>query len=289
MNILKEILIPVFWVGGLGTVLGGLLAVAAKIFAVKVDERVALIEEALPGANCGACGYAGCKAYAVAVVEDGAKTNLCPVGGKPVAEAVSSIMGVAADDNIERMRAQVMCSGSHEFAHKKYAYAGAEDCICAANLDGGDKLCPNGCIGLGTCAAACPVGAIKVCDGVAAVDYTLCIGCGLCVASCPKQIIKLIPYDSTHWVGCMSREKGALTRKHCGIGCIACRICEKVCAFDAIKVIDNIAKIDYAKCTGCNMCVEKCPRNIIWSVERQELLGLSITKDELAVVSAAKK
>lgn len=285
MEILMQILTPVLWCAGIGFVLGGLLALAARIFAVKVDERAELIEQTLPGANCGACGYAGCKAYAAAVAEAGTKVNLCTVGGQPVAEQIGEIMGVAAEP-VTKMRAQVMCSGTHAFAQKKYVYAGADDCVCAARLGGGDKLCPNGCIGLGTCVRVCPVGAIRVCDGVAAVDYRLCIGCGLCAASCPKQIIRLIPYDSTHWVGCMSKEKGALTRKHCGIGCIACRLCEKACEYDAIRVVDNLAAIDYDKCTGCNKCLEKCPRDVIWSMARQASEGLAITREREAAAKA---
>lgn len=280
MNNIMQILTPVLWFAGIGAVLGVVLAVASKIFAVKVDERVPEIVAALPGANCGGCGYAGCAAYAEAVAKGDAKTNGCTVGGAPVAAAVSKIMGVEAGKAI-RMRAQVMCSGTLDFAKKKYIYKGADDCVSAARLGGGDKLCQNGCIGLGTCTRVCPVNAIKVSDGVAAVDYELCIGCGVCVKSCPKHIIKLIPYNSTHWVGCISADKGPITRKNCGIGCIACHICEKVCEFDAIKVENNVASINYEKCTGCNKCVEKCPRHIIWSVDRQEQLGLSITKDEI--------
>jgi heterodisulfide reductase subunit A-like polyferredoxin len=185
-------------------------------------------------------------------------------------------MGVEVGETV-RMRAQVMCSGTAEFARKKYAYAGAHDCIAAAKMGGGDKLCPNGCIGLGTCVSRCPFEAISVVEGVAVVDYRKCAGCGVCVAACPKQLIELIPYDSRHWVGCRSVDKGAEVRKYCDVGCIGCKMCEKVCEAGAIKVDGFVAKIDYAVCTGCDACVEKCPRHIIWSARKQGK-GLVITK-----------
>jgi len=263
-----EIVYAVLVFAAIAVVFGALLALASKVFEVKTDPRIAAIKSELPGANCGGCGYAGCSAFAEAVAKGEAKPNACTAGGNDTAKAISEIMGVEAVAPV-RMRAQVMCSGTTEYAKKKYVYAGADDCISAAKMNGGDKLCPNGCIGLGTCAERCKFGAIEVIDGVAAVDYRKCTGCGACAASCPKGLIKLIPYDSAHWVGCMSMDKGAAVRKYCDVGCISCGLCKKVCESDAITVEDNVAKIDYEKCTECDKCVEKCPRKIIWSCESQ--------------------
>lgn len=263
-----QILIPVAILAGLGLLFGIVLAIASRVFAVKVDERVPAITEKLPGANCGGCGYSGCAALAEAIVSGKASPNSCTVGGNEVAAAIGEIMGVKVEATA-RKRAQVMCSGTGELTTKKYVYAGAHDCIAAAKLGGGDKLCPDGCIGLGTCAGACPFDAIKVIDGVAVVDYDKCRGCGVCVAACPKHIIKLIPYDSTHWVGCMSVEKGAVTRKQCQVGCIGCHLCEKNCPESAITVDGALASIDYSKCVDCGICVSKCPRHIIWSADTQ--------------------
>ena len=266
---IQDVLIPVAIFAGLGLLFGAILAIAAKVFEVKVDERVPKIIECLPGANCGGCGYSGCAALAEAIVKGEAKPNACTVGGNEAAQKIGAIMGVEVAETV-RMRAQVMCSGTSEFAKKKYIYAGAADCVSASKLGGGDKLCPNGCIGLGTCAAACPFDAIHVENGVAVVDYKKCEGCGTCVYACPKNIIKLIPYNSRHWVGCMSVEKGAMTRKQCDVGCISCKMCEKACEYDAIKVTDFVAAINYDKCVGCGKCVEKCPRHIIWSADSQD-------------------
>ena len=188
-----EILIPVLIFAGMGLILGVLLAVASKIFEVKSDPRADEILEVLPGANCGGCGKAGCAALAAAIAAGEAPANACAVGGAAVAEKIGRIMGVEVAAPV-RMRAQVMCSGGFDNAHFKYNYRGPHDCIAAERLGGGDKVCPNGCIGLGTCAAACPFRAITVVGGVAVVDYHKCEGCGVCARACPKGIIKLIPY-----------------------------------------------------------------------------------------------
>lgn len=245
-------------------VLGIILAAASKIFAVKTDERIEKINELLPGANCGGCGYTGCAALAEAIVKGKAPANACNSVSQEVIEQIAAVMGVKAEKNV-RYRAQVMCSGTHELAKKKYIYEGIADCEAAMKLAGGDKLCPNGCIGLGTCKAACKFDAIQIINGVAAIDYHKCRACGMCVGACPKKIITLVPFDAKHWVGCKSIDKGAVTRSYCDIGCIGCKMCEKSCPVGAIKVTDFVAEIDYEKCTGCDACVSACPRKIIWS------------------------
>ena len=202
-----KILLPVLIFIGLGLLMGALLALASKLFAVKKDEKAEAIKECLPGANCGGCGYSGCDAYAAAVSAGDAPVNKCSVGGVEAASKIAQIMGVDAGEQV-RMRAQVMCSGTGEYAKKKYIYEGIDDCVAASKIGGGDKMCKNGCIGLGTCVRACPFDAIVVEDGVAAVDYSKCKGCGICVSACPKGIIKLIPFDAKHWVGCMSVDDG---------------------------------------------------------------------------------
>ena len=188
-----KILLPVLIFIGLGLLMGALLALASKLFAVKKDEKAEAIKECLPGANCGGCGYSGCDAYAAAVSSGDAPVNKCSVGGAEAASKIAQIMGVDAGEQV-RMRAQVMCSGTGEYAKKKYIYEGIDDCVAASKIGGGDKMCKNGCIGLGTCVRACPFDAIVVENGVAAVDYSKCKGCGICVSACPKGIIKLIAF-----------------------------------------------------------------------------------------------
>lgn len=272
-----KILLPVLIFIGLGLLMGALLALASKLFAVKKDEKAEAIKECLPGANCGGCGYSGCEAYAAAVSAGDAPVNKCSVGGAEAASKIAQIMGVDAGEQV-RMRAQVMCSGTGEYAKKKYIYEGIDDCVAASKIGGGDKMCKNGCIGLGNCVRACPFDAIVVENGVAAVDYSKCKGCGICVSACPKGIIKLIPFDAKHWVGCMSVDDGKNTRKVCDVGCISCKICQKNCPAGAINVDNFVASIDYDKCTGCDICTDKCPRHIIWSGEVQGKLGLVIKR-----------
>lgn len=272
-----KILLPVLIFIGLGLLMGALLALASKLFAVKKDEKAEAIKECLPGANCGGCGYSGCDAYAAAVSAGDAPVNKCSVGGAEAASKIAQIMGVDAGAQV-RMRAQVMCSGTGEYAKKKYIYEGIDDCVAASKIGGGDKMCKNGCIGLGNCVRACPFDAIVVENGVAAVDYSKCKGCGICVSACPKGIIKLIPFDAKHWVGCMSVDDGKNTRKVCDVGCISCKICQKNCPAGAINVDNFVASIDYDKCTGCDICTDKCPRHIIWSGEVQGKLGLVIKR-----------
>ena len=264
MELVLKIIVPVLVFIGLGALMGIMLAVAAKAFAVKRDPRVEKIEELLPGANCGGCGFAGCSAFAEAVVKGEVAPAKCAASDADHVEKMCAVMGIEAVHAV-RMRAQVMCSGTSEHAKKNYIYKGFPDCISAATLGGGDKLCPNGCIGLGTCVRSCAFGAISVVNGVAYVDYHKCKGCGVCVASCPKGLIELIPFDSRHWVGCKSVEAGKITRSYCDVGCISCGLCERNCPADAISVNDNVASIIYDNCVACGACVSKCPRGIIYS------------------------
>ncbi|MCI5605064.1 MAG: RnfABCDGE type electron transport complex subunit B, partial [Clostridia bacterium] len=166
-------------VGGVGLVFGLLLALAAHIFAVKKDERAEKILSVLPGANCGSCGYAGCSAYAEAVVQGGAPVNGCTVGKSAVANQIADIMGVKAGE-VKECVARVMCGGDCASVVYKFEYKGIEDCIAAAKFAGGAKKCESGCLGLGHCVSVCPFGAISIKDGVAVVDDELCQACGKC-------------------------------------------------------------------------------------------------------------
>ncbi|MCX7715241.1 MAG: RnfABCDGE type electron transport complex subunit B [Clostridia bacterium] len=253
-------------VGGTGLVFGCLLAYASIIFEVKKDPRSSQILEILPGANCGACGYAGCSAYASAVAEGGAPVNACSVGKDAVAEKIADIMGVKAE-KVEKKIAKVLCNGNCNHAKYKYEYFGIENCIAAAKLAGGAKTCHTGCLGLGTCTNVCKFDAISIVDGIAVIDPQKCTACGLCVQICPKHIIEFVPEKSTHWVLCKNTDKGVFTGKYCAVGCIGCGICGKNCPKDAIHIENNIAKIDYSKCIGCGICAMKCPKKAIHSIK----------------------
>lgn len=249
-------------VGITGLIFGILLSIASVIFAVKKDERIDLIEEALPGANCGACGCAGCSAYAAEIVSNGAPMNLCSVGKAPVAKRIGEIMGRDAG-KVEEKVAKVMCQGDCTLAEDKYIYEGIANCNVAIRLGGGAKVCRFGCLGLGTCAEVCEFDAIEIINGIAVINEEKCTGCGKCKNACPKKIIELVPKTSTVYVLCSNKDKGPAVNKYCKVSCIGCGICKKNCPQGAISVVDNVATIDYSKCTGCGICAEKCPKKVI--------------------------
>ncbi|MGC4019737.1 MAG: RnfABCDGE type electron transport complex subunit B [Muricomes sp.] len=260
---ISGILIAAAIVGGTGLLIGVFLGVSDKKFAIEVDEREAAVLDALPGNNCGACGYPGCSGLAAAIAGGTADVGACPVGGAPVAEKIGEIMGVAAGEQL-RETAFVKCAGTCEKAKNEYQYFGIEDCI-TANLmqDGGPKGCSYGCLGFGTCVKVCPFDAIHIMDGIALVDKEKCKACKKCVAVCPKNLIEMIPYEQKHFVQCNSHDNGKTVRATCEAGCIGCRICERNCEVKAVVVTDNLSYIDVNKCTNCGICAEKCPRKII--------------------------
>ena len=259
---MTTVILAVVVLGVLGLAFGAVLGVASKVFAVEVDQRESAIKEILPGANCGGCGYPGCGGYAAAVAKGEAAPNCCAAGGAAVAAQIAEIMGMKVEAT-QRQVAYVRCTGGGK-AHLKYDYVGLDDCLAAARLPAGGPLdCQFGCLGMGSCVKACPFDAIHLVDGVAQVDEEACKGCKACVATCPRSIITMVPYGQQVKVPCSSKSKGADTRKACDNGCIGCRLCEKNCPADAIHVVDNVAVIDYSKCTACGTCVTKCPRKLI--------------------------
>ncbi len=262
MNV-SAIITAVAVIGILGLLLGIFLGVAAKVFHVETDPREEAVLEALPGNNCGGCGFPGCSGLAAAIVKGEAPVGACPVGGEAVAKNVAAIMGVEAGDSV-RMTAYVMCSGDCEKAPKAYEYHGIQDCRMAAMLPGGgDKACSYGCLGYGSCVEACPFDAIHIVDGIARVDKEKCKACGKCVAACPKHLIELVPYTSQYLVACASKDKGPDVMKSCKAGCIGCSLCQKNCPAEAVTVKDFLAHIDQSKCVQCGACAEKCPKKVI--------------------------
>ena len=261
---MNPILTPVLLVVALGFIFAVILTIASKVFYVPVDETVIKLTEALPGANCGGCGFAGCADYAGALAADpeGVGPNKCPVGGADVAAQLASILGVEAGSS-EPQVAVVMCNGNSNAAKTLSEYQGPQTCKFAASLFGGMSACKYGCLGLGDCTRACNFGAIKICDGVAVVARELCTGCGACAAACPKHVIRIAPLKNKVVVQCQNADKGAQTLKACKNGCIGCGKCAKVCKFDAITIENNHAFIDPDKCKNCGMCAKECPTKAI--------------------------
>ena len=259
---MNEILLPVLIVAGLGLLAGLLLAVASVIMAVPKDETEEAVLSLLPGANCGVCGYSGCSGYAEALAKGEAKPGLCSPGGAETAEQIAALLGTG-EVEVEYKTALVRCLGSYDNTTDKMAYDGLPHCAAAAQLAGGVASCRFGCMGLGDCAAACPYGAITVCNGLASIDPARCRGCSLCVAACPKGLIRFVRLKPQAVVRCMSCDKGAVTGKACKIGCIGCGKCVRVCEAGAVQVEEFHAVVDPEKCTACGKCVEACPRGCI--------------------------
>ena len=253
-----DILIPFVVVAGVALVLGILLAVVSRFFAVEEDKKTKAVRAALPGVNCGACGYKGCDDYAAAVASGSAQPNLCVPGAEATAAELGALLGVSVETP-EDMIAYVHCNGHCGVTAKKADYTGVSTCRAASMLYAGPDACRFGCLGFGDCAAACPTKAICLRDGVAHVDTSICIGCGMCTTVCPKKIISLIPQETEAVVTCSNADKGADAMKACKNACIACKKCEKVCEEGAITVVDNLARVDYTKCKGCGKCDDVCP------------------------------
>lgn len=264
---ITSIIYPVAAIGGLGVVFGAGLGLAAKKFAVEVDETVELVLESLPGANCGGCGYAGCEAFAKAVVEGTVKPNACFVSNADQINAIADILGTTVEI-LDKQRAMVACCGTNENAIEKNEYYGILDCRDAALIPGGgSKSCGYGCLGLGSCEKVCVFGAMSIKDGVAVVDPDKCTACGTCVRTCPKSIISLIPATSTYHVNCMSQDKGKEAKTNCKVACIGCSICVRNCEVKAITMKNRVALIDQSKCVDCGVCEEKCPTKAITGIK----------------------
>lgn len=248
--------------GGLGALFGAGLAFASRKLAVHTDLRLEKIMGLLPGANCGACGAAGCFGFAEAVLKGDLPPDACRASDEDVRHEIAAIAGKKLDRSSKRT-AVLHCRGGAGVA-ERYIYSGLKDCRAAAALLGGPKKCAAGCIGLGSCARVCPFNAISMGpDGLPHVDKDKCRACGKCVSVCPKHLFTLKAEEKKVHVACSSHDTAAVKRGHCRSACIACRLCEKACKYGAIKVENNLAVIDYGKCTSCMECVKVCPVKVI--------------------------
>lgn len=266
------IIFAVISLGSLGLAAAVILYFVAQKFKVIEDPKIDEVEEALPAANCGGCGFPGCRNFSEACVNkanndkdiDGLN---CPVGGNEVMSKVASILGLEVEEQTP-MVAVLRCSGSKKNAPRKLEYDGPVSCAHAHNLSQGESGCPYGCLGLGDCVDSCNFDAMYMDEetGLPVIIEDNCVACGACVEACPRDIIELRnvgPKSKRIFVSCVNEEKGGVAKKNCSVACIGCGKCFKECKFDAITIENNLAYIDYEKCKLCRKCVPVCPINAI--------------------------
>ena len=276
--------------GALGALFGLILSVASKIFEVKKGPREEAILSHLAGANCGGCGFPGCAGCAAAILAGTAPVNACAPAGAENAAAIAKIMGQEAPTG-ERQVAFVRCNGGTN-AKKRFEYVGVQDCLSATKVAAGPLECAFGCLGFGSCVAACKFDALHIGpNGAAVVDKEKCTNCGACREACPRKLIVEVPYSKKVFVNCSNKDKGPAVTKVCANSCIGCGLCQKECKKDAIHVVNGVAVIDYDKCVGCKLCTKVCPRDAILpkaTAEEKEKYK-AIKKAQAEKAAAAKK
>ncbi len=264
----QSVLFAIIALAGIGVLAAIILYFVAQKFRVIEDPRIDIVNDLLPAANCGGCGYAGCRNFAETIVKSGSLDGLnCPVGGNSVMKQIAEALGLNADET-DPMVAVLRCNGSFAHAPSKVIYDGASSCVFANTLFSGSSGCPNGCLGLGDCVVSCLFDAMYMDEetGFPVIIEEKCVACGACAKACPRTIIemrKVGPKSKRIYVDCVNTEKGALSRKNCDVSCIGCGKCVKICPHDAIVMENNLAYISYEKCKLCRKCVEECPTNAI--------------------------
>lgn len=278
----------------LGVVLAVLLFLLASKFKVEEDPRIDEVEKVMPGANCGGCGFAGCRAFAQSCVEAGnLDSNFCPVGGNDTMKKVAQVLGLEVKEKAPQV-AVVRCNGTCENRPRTTRYDGVASCRVQSMLYKGETGCAYGCLGCGDCVGACTFGALSMdpATGLPVVDETKCTACGACAKACPKGVIELRnkgPRGMRMYVSCVNKDKGAVAKKACAAACIGCGLCVKTCTKDAITLENNLAYIDFEKCKLCRECEAVCSTNAIVGVNFPKALDKDAVKARIKERQAKEK
>ncbi len=265
------ILYTILSLSALGVLFAIILYFVAQKFKVIEDPKIDATDEALPGANCGGCGFPGCRPFAEACVkEDNLDDLFCPVGGNEVMKDIALITGKKVEEKAPEV-AVVRCNGTSKHRKTHNDYDGVSNCSIASSLYAGETDCSFGCLGLGDCEVSCDFDALYI-NPISKLPEVIddkCTACGACVKACPKDIIELRKKnkkDRKIFVSCVNEDKGAAAKRSCAVACIGCQKCLKVCNFDAIEINNFLAIIDSKKCKLCRKCVQECPTGAILEV-----------------------
>lgn len=271
MNLLNSInwtgnvLIVIAVLAVLAIVFTTVILIISKVCHVESNPKIEEVKDKLAGANCGACGFAGCADFAKALVEGKADLSACSATSADGKNEIAGILGTTVGQTTPKI-AVIKCRGDNDTAKKRFLYVGMNSCQAKNNALSGDKVCYFGCLGEGSCVSVCKFGAINVENGLAKTIPEKCTGCGACAKFCSKAVIELIPSSAKVYVACNTKCKGKEVINACSFGCIGCGLCAKNCPNGAITITDNLPVIDYSKCTGCEICLNKCPRHTICKI-----------------------
>ena len=260
---MNPILIAIIILGSVALLSALLLGIASRVSHVNENPLIASVGEALPGVNCGGCGYPGCANYAKAIVDNNVEVTLCAPGGNEVIAKISALLGravVAKDAEVARLS----CFGKPEFCAPRCDYQGIQTCRAANLQNGGQKKCLYGCLGFGDCVSVCPFGAMSMVDGLPFIDEEKCTGCAICVRECPKKLLTLQNKKRQVYLHCASKEFGKVVKEACTVGCNGCSLCARKCPEKALTMVDNLPIWDWSKCTQCGLCAKVCPSRIIF-------------------------
>ncbi|HOO76943.1 MAG TPA: RnfABCDGE type electron transport complex subunit B [bacterium] len=259
---MTPLLATIFTLAGLGLVFGAALGLGSRFFRVRTDPRLDIVNDLLPGANCGACGFSGCLACARALIDNRIEVGVCPVCSAENTDRIAQVLGRAPEKKAPKT-ARIFCRGGHDVS-LRYQYRGVQNCFAANQFGGGVSACDYGCLRYYSCLDICPFQAIYIdSHRNPVIDESKCVACGLCVKVCPRHLIRLVPVAAVVDIRCSSRNPAREVSRVCLVGCIACGKCVRECPVGAITIEDNLARIDYELCIKCGKCIEVCPRKII--------------------------